>query len=119
MTIEIKIPIRLISEANNTDHWRVKHKRKKKIQALLLTYWPDESIELPCTVTMTRIAPRELDYDNLVYANKALFDSICGKLRPGFLPGRADRTDLIKPIYLQEKGEPKEYSVKIKVSTDP
>ena len=115
--IELKIPLRLVSEANLCCHWTKKHKRKKKIAALLLCYWPKEKIVLPCTVTLTRVAPRMLDFDNLVHANKHLFDKICDLLRPGLAPGQADNTDLIEVVYKQEKGKPKEYAVKILIES--
>ena len=113
--IKIKLPIKLVSEANNYDHWRSKHKRKKKNENLLLLYWPRDHVHLPCKVILTRVAPRKFDYDNLVHACKYLYDKICDKLRPGLAPGQADNTDLISVEYRQVKGGVKEYAVIIEV----
>lgn len=111
---EVKIPIRLVSEANMSDHWTKKHARKKKIRLLLLSYLPDLSkCHLPCKVVLTRIAPRKLDDDNLRTAFKFLRDEIADKLIPGKAPGRADDDERIEWCYDQVKGDPKEYGIHI------
>ena len=115
--IEIRVPIRLVSEANNTDHWRVKHKRKKKIRDMLDTYWPkDFDIVLPCTIELIRVAPRKLDFDNLVNAQKAVRDYVADKFIPDLQAGRADDDDRMTWRYSQEKGKPKEYGLIIRMS---
>ena len=112
--IEIKIPIRLVSEANISDHWTKKHKRKQKVRILLLSYLPDLSnCHLPCKVVLTRIAPRKLDDDNLRTAFKFVRDVLADKLIPGKAAGRADDDERIEWCYEQLKGNPKEYAIKI------
>ena len=113
--IEVKIPIRLVSEANISDHWTKKHKRKQKVRLLLLSYLPDLSkCQLPCKVTLTRIAPRKLDKeDNLPMAFKYVKDFLADKLIPGKAAGRSDDDERIEWNYEQEKGDPKEYAVYI------
>ncbi len=74
---------------------------------------------LPCTIHVTRLAPRKLDFDNLCYSFKWIVDSICDRLIPGLERGRADGDKRIKEIkYFQEKGNVKEYSVKIEIFSD-
>ncbi len=119
-SISIKIPIRLVSEANNTDHWTKKHKRKKKISLLLKTYLPDlGKCQLPCKVILTRVAPRRFDFDNLVISFKHVRDQISGMLIPGLAAGRADDDDRIEWEYRQERGNPKEYAVIIEIKKQP
>lgn len=113
--IEIRVPIRLVSEANNTDHWRVKHKRKKKIKELLDLYWPkDFDVVLPCTIELIRVAPRRLDFDNLVNSMKGVRDYCADKLSPGLQAGRADDDERMTWRYSQERGNPREYGLIIR-----
>lgn len=114
----IRIPYHLPSEANISDHWTKKHKRKKRLQLLLLSYWPAVKIELPCVVTLTRVAPRSLDYDNLVYAFKNTKDFIADKIVPGRAAGRADDDDRISWEYGQKKGiRPNEYAIIVRIES--
>lgn len=120
--IIIKIPIRLISEANNTDFWRVKWKRKKNNELLLKSYFNHAKVkaEPPCDVTLCRIAPRELDEeDNLRTAFKPIKDWIADRIIPGLAPGRADGDKRIKWHYTQEKGKILEYAIKITIQCYP
>ncbi|MDC7243634.1 MAG: hypothetical protein PQJ44_06835 [Sphaerochaetaceae bacterium] len=115
--INIKIPMHLVSEANIQEHWTKKHRRKKKLQLLLLAYWPKNNIELPCTVSLTRIAPRTLDSDNLQFSFKYVRDFIADQLIPGKSAGRADDDDRIFWEYDQKKGKPKEYAIDITIES--
>jgi hypothetical protein len=54
-------------------------------------------------ITFTRLAPRTLDYDNLVAAFKGARDTVADILIPGLAPGRADDSDQIEFEYGQEK----------------
>lgn len=114
--IEITLPLKLVSEANNRDHWRTKNARKQKILAMLNTYWTSDAIELPCEITLTRVSPRRLDWDNNVCAFKGIRDMVADKLIPGLRPGRADDDDRLTWIYRQESRGPKVYSVIIRFS---
>jgi len=120
--IHFKLNLRkelMVSEANNRDHWRIKNKRKKTINQYLnkafnqLSYQP--RFPIPCKVTLTRISPRKLDYDNNVFNFKGVRDHIADFLIPGHKPGRADSENNldIEWIYLQRKGLPKEYAIEI------
>lgn len=73
-----------------------------------------ELIKLPVKITITRIAPRKLDFDNLVMSQKFVLDSIADQIFPGLRPGRADGDPRILPVtYLQEKGAPKFYATRV------
>ena len=116
--IELFIPVRLISEANNLDHWTKKHRRKVKVKAMLEKYWniPYFDNILPCTIDLIRVAPRKLDFDNLVNSMKSVRDFVADKLVPGLQAGRADDDDRMTWRYSQEKGKPKEYGLIIRMS---
>lgn len=113
--IEITLPLKLVSEANNRDHWRTKHKRNKKIASMLMAYWPKEEIALPCKITIIRVGPRRLDWDNNISASKFLIDEISNKLLPGLARGRADGDDRLTWSCKQQRGGPREYSVIINI----
>jgi len=103
---ELKVPMRLLSEANIHQHWRKKHERNKKQQAAVRLTWLSKRpcVSLPCKVSLTRSGPRKLDYDNLVYAFKAIRDEVAGLLIPGRKDGQADSDERIEWIYSQEIG---------------
>lgn len=115
--IVVEVPIRIISEANNRDHWTKKNKRKLIIQNTILFYlYNVEKPNPPYSITIIRIAPRKLDFDNLCYSQKSVRDLICSWLIPGLKMGRADGHKDIKEIkYLQEKRKPKEYGLRIEI----
>jgi len=99
------LPIPTISEANVSQHWSVKAKRQKAQKALLTLRWKKErpQIKFPCTVKLTRLAPRKLDDDNLMVAFKHIRDVFADLLIPGLAPGRADGNSNITWAYGQEK----------------
>ena len=63
-----------------------------------------------CTVTLTRIAPRKLDCDNLRGALKAVRDGVADWL------GVDDGSERITWKYAQERGKPKWHSVRVEVA---
>ena len=110
--ISFTIPIRTISEANQSrqEHWGSKARRVKKQREAVAWLWPRRKIELPVTVTLTRIAPRSLDFDNLVRSQKAVVDEIAKQL------GVDDRDNRIEWRYGQERGtKAKEYGVRVEI----
>jgi hypothetical protein len=110
------VPIKIVSEANNFDYWRRKNKRKKKnnedLKYHLNVYTPPK---LPCLIKLTRISPRKLDYDNLVFSQKYILDTICDFLLPGLKAGRADGDSRITVEYHQEKRKPKEFGLQVEI----
>ena len=113
-----QLPIKTASEANSSEHWTKKAKRHK-IQKnwVKWAYHSDKPrIQIPCTVVLTRIAPRALDsHDNLPTSLKYLADGVAECLIPGKAVGRADDCKEITWEYRQEKGKPKEYAVRIEI----
>lgn len=112
-----RLPIKTVSEFNTREHWRVSHKRHKAQKALVSLQFRQAKpqIELPCTVTLTRIAPGTLDFDNLAGAFKYVTDAVCDGILPGLRAGQADRDPRIKIEYTQEKGRQGEYAVRIEI----
>jgi hypothetical protein len=106
--IELNLPIRLVSESNCSEHWSKKAKRHKTQQWLVKHYLNDYDLSrmLPCTITLTRRAARNLDDDNLVGAFKWIRDQVAACLIPGKRPGMADSDPRIKWLYAQEIQSP-------------
>jgi hypothetical protein len=76
----ITIPLRTRSEANMRGCWRARHARTKRQRMLVADYfaamrWPRELPPSP-VVTLTRVAPRMLDDDNLQGSFKAIRDAV-------------------------------------------
>ena len=88
--------------------------RKKKQKKILSLFLRNSHITPPCRVTLTRIAPRDLDeHDNLPAAFKTIIDAIADRLVPGLAPGRADGDKRITWEFAQRKGSPKTYALEI------
>ena len=112
----IEIPLRLHSESRFADHWTKRNKRKKAHYNIVRLYYKlnvKAPVFPPVQITLTRIAPRSLDYDNLVSAFKFIRDAVADLVMPGLKMGRAD--EKMEFIYKQEK-KSKVYSVKIEIS---
>lgn len=112
--IDWTIPIILVSP-NIQEHWTNRHKRNKRIFSLISRKWVFEKakVSLPCTITLIRLAPREYDYDNLVFAFKGVRDTIASLIIPGQAPGRADADPRITWVYKQEKAKTKGIRIQI------
>jgi hypothetical protein len=113
----VTLPLQIVNEANCFEKWQVKagrHKAQKELVSKYLLLVKDV-LQLPCSITIIRIAPRELDrFDNLPYSCKWVLDSVCNHLIPGLQPGRADGDPRIKNvIYHQEKAGINEYGARI------
>ena len=103
-----KLPMRLQSAANLREHWTTRHRRVKAERALG-AWLAVNAVPLPVVVTLTRIAPRRLDDDNLRSAFKGLRDGIADKL------GVADNDPRVRWEYLQARGKPREYGIQVRV----
>jgi len=114
---QLFIPIKIISESNNRDHWTKKRKRAKTIEmAIRSLYNTSEirNIKPPVAITLVRVSSRSLDYDNLVTAFKSVRDVIADILIPGLARGQADKDEsLIRFDYRQEKSKEKKFGFKI------
>ena len=106
----IELPLKIESVANKREHWAKKAHRAKIERAgvhLALKFNLRVPPSLPCVVILTRIAPRELDDDNLASGCKALRDGIADWL------GIDDRDKRVQWRYAQAKGEPKQYAARV------
>lgn len=119
MKISITLPIRTISEANRSrkEHWGTTTKRKnhQRGAAKLAVYNHGGKLRdcRAILVTLTRIAPRKLDGDNLQRSFKAIRDGIADAIK---IDDGADRYGW---HYQQERGKPKEYAVRIDIEGVP
>ena len=112
--ISITVPLRVESTANKRWHWAKLagyHKRfRLQTWAMLRAQGPLGVVFAPVKVTMTRIAPRELDkHDNLRSALKGAVDGVADWLK---LP---DNDPRIEFVYEQERGAPKYYALRVEV----
>jgi len=116
---EFTVPIKTVPESNRGgEHYITKSKRHQtqKFHIWAVLHEKQLDIQLPCQIKLTRIAPRKLDsHDNLPISMKWIVDEISEYIFPGKAAGRADDMDEVKFIYDQEKGDPKQYAVKITI----
>jgi hypothetical protein len=115
--ISVTLPLRTVSVMNFREHWRPRAKRaqgQRKVAAWHLGGAGVRRLEAyygepGALVTLTRIAPRALDGDNLQSALKAVRDGVADAL------GIDDRDPRVTWTYAQEKGKPKHYAVRIEI----
>ena len=110
MSFTLQIPMRLPSAANLREHWAAKHRRVKQERVTvgwLLRARPRPT--LPVTVTLTRIAPRAFDDDNLRGAFKGIRDEVARWL------GVDDADPRVTWAYEQRRSGVREYHVLITV----
>ena len=100
--MKIEVPIRLGRGQNDRpDHWRVRHRQvASERDAVSWMLIGKARPALPCTVTITRIAPSAgLDDDNLSGACKAIRDAFAAWI------GVDDkRREVVRYAYAQERG---------------
>lgn len=133
--LTVRVPVRLESEANARGHWSGKAGRAKAVRQAVTCAFIDAGVQvqavvvppkklgaavrrcarwksppaLPLVVFMARIAPRQLDDDNLQRAMKAVRDQVAE------LIGVDDRDPRIIWEYGQERGAAREYAVRVEV----
>lgn len=107
--------LRTVSEANDRSHWAVKNKRKQEQQQLVAVAMQNalqgKTIELPCTVKLTRIGPKGMDDDNLIRSCKGVRDILAQKL------GADDGSDQIKFEYYQQPVAVRTYGLKVQITS--
>ncbi len=76
--ITVKFPARLVSEANEREHWRVRQKRAKAHrEAAKRALGADiKGPPPPYLITIARIGPKTLDCDNLAGSAKHVRDGV-------------------------------------------
>jgi hypothetical protein len=113
------LPIETVSEGNQREHWHKaarRHTKQKDVINLFLKKDLPLYINQKITVKLIRIAPRKLDeHDNLRFAFKWVVDAIASLLKPGMQAGQADSNEMITWEYGQEKGKPKEKSMRVEI----
>jgi len=109
---EVLLPVRTWSEPNVRVHWAKRARRaKKQREAARLLVRVAHAPPPPgnITVRLTRIAPRQLDTDNLAAALKAVRDGVADAL------GMDDGDTRLTWLYGQRRGEPNEYAVMVEI----
>jgi hypothetical protein len=112
--LELQVPIRTVSEANNFDHWTKKRKRHKTQQKLIFFALLNckHLVKFPCMILFIRYAPKTLDkHDNLPMSLKWVVDSTCSEITNEHRPGLADNFKYIDIHYDQVIS--KQYYIKI------
>ena len=104
-------PIRIESVANLREHWSKRSQRAKTQRAMVELYLRQHGApKAASVVTLTRIAPRPLDTDNLSGGFKACRDGVADWL------GVDDSVKAgIEWRYAQRKGNPHQYAVEVKI----
>ncbi len=112
--MRVEIPIRTRSEANARLHWAARARQASEqrrvaricVRAALARLPPP----FPLTVTLTRLAPRRLDSDNLAISLKAVRDGVADAL------GLDDGDARLVWRYAQEGLPRGRYAVRVEVS---
>lgn len=84
--VQVTLPLKVLNESNRRDHWAPRARRTKQaretvglvVGAHLRATGP--GLRLPVVVTLTRIAPRNLDSDGVVSSMKACRDGVADAL---------------------------------------
>ena len=100
------------------EHWTDKHRRHKHQKLVIsLAMRPlrvREFIKIPCSITITRYASKNLDkFDNLPMSLKYVLDSICEQITGDLVPGRADSHEGLSVKYDQVISN--QYFVKVRI----
>lgn len=114
------VPIRTMSEANLREHWGKKARRVKVQRQAVAWSWQMQKLgnrimvakrvdETGLVITLTRIAHRKLDTDNLARSFKAVRDEIAHCLVVD------DGSDKLDWRYAQRLGKAKEYAVEVDI----
>lgn len=109
--MKIEMPIKVISEANQREHWTARNKRKHSQQCDFASYWraSKPNVSLPCKIIWTRYASRLLDADNLAGSFKFCQDQFAREI------GVDDGSELLEFEYRQEKLSKREYYISVEV----
>ncbi len=106
------LPLRIVSTANLREHWTARGRRSATHRhtarlALRQHQVPNSG---PLTITLTRIAPRNLDSDNLAISFKAVRDGVADFL------GVDDGHKSLTWLYDQRKGKPGQYAAEVTIA---
>lgn len=123
--VRVTLPLKVVNESNQRGHWSARARRTKAarttvglvVAAHIRAAGP--GLRLPLVVTLTRIAPRNLDTDGVVSALKATRDGVADAL------GVDDGSDRVTWLYGQRRGKPGDvtivrgYGVEVRIGTRP
>ena len=114
--------LRTVSEANTRTHWAARARRMRlQRDSVTIALRPLKLPSLPVVVTLTRIAPRRMDSDNLAGSLKGVRDAVADALMPDRGGGNQhqrwadDSDDRIEWEYGQRQGKPGQYAVEIEI----
>jgi len=111
--MRVDLPIRTWSEANARLHWAARARRageqRRVARICVRAALARQPAALPLTVTLTRLAARRLDSDNLTGALKAVRDGIADAL------GVDDGDGRLEWRYAQEAAPRGRYGVRVEV----
>lgn len=111
--MKLTLPMKAESVSNKREHWGARAERAKRERNAVALLLKPKLAQLGTTrlvVALTRVAPNELDDDNLRGALKAFRDGVATALRVD------DSTRLVRWDYEQRKGnEPHEYAVEVSI----
>lgn len=107
--LTFEIPLRIRSAQNLREHWAVRHKRvqRERTAVRLVAKAKLRRVRLPCRVHLIRVAPRRLDWDNMVGGFKAVRDEIAALLHVDDADPRVDW------VYSATTGKP--YGVVVRI----
>ena len=107
--MKYRLPIKLHNPLNGSHgHWSAVAKRRKMERNAAFFATP-MGLKPPLVITLTRIAPRLFDDDNLGAACKSIRDGIADRV------GIDDGSKLIAFKYAQRRGNVKEYAIEIEI----
>lgn len=98
MNFRFEVPVKAASTSNLREHWAVKAKRVEAQKRATRAKCPPWDAGPLLMVTLTRVAPRQLDDDNLRGALKSIRDAVASWLKVD------DASPLVRWEYAQEKG---------------
>lgn len=110
----IEFPLKIVSVQNTSSNWRaVARRRKDEFDETFVQMKFVNKVArptFPCTVKLTRIAPRQLDsHDNLRTGFKGPVDALAAWLEI------KDNDPRVTWEYAQERGAPKQYAVRVEI----
>ena len=113
--MQAELPIRTWSEANARVHWarrarRAREQRRVARMSLRAALAAHGQPSLPATITLTRLASRKLDSDNLASALKAVRDGVADAL------GIDDGDERLAWHYAQDKAPRGHYAVRVEIT---
>ncbi len=119
------IPVQVVSESNNREHWTKKNARKKEQQLGIVAIvkstdfsrwalnWLSSLIaNTPCRITFTRCGGKKMDRSNLAVAFKAVEDALAELLAID------DGHENWLPVFEQEVGGPV-VGIRIRIEEQP